>query len=347
MTFRQPQEVSRFQESTNDRFDNWAHQASNDATDFFRGQSRGNTPGRMANDMMDHLEITPLFGNQNNGRDNNYRGGNDRYMNMINRIDPDLADIVSPCPRGFDQKKWYGGHQSPEYTIARGLAGSMDELRNIPDAAGRRQFVGDLLERQVPALERQGARVDAIDGDRIKIDFGTGRGAQWIDTVRDLNGRPEVQLINVTSLMRNQEAQGRTPNSDSAVRRPSANDRLPTQDRVEAPKVFEKAPCPPGFDPEKWNNGHDTPKYVVGHMVADWLQHDLKTQPREGQKARAEEFLKSQVPYLESKGYKVKDVQGEKLLIDIGFGTGYGWADVIVNVEGKNANETPHASWQV
>ncbi len=321
---------------------NWAQQASNDATDHYRNQSRGNVVDRMADNLFGHLEITPLFGNHGAINDRNNHGRNDNYMKLINRIDPDLADIVNPCPRGFDQKRWYGGYQSPEYTIARGLAGSMDELSRIPDAAGRKQFVGDLLERQVPALERQGARVDAIDGDRIKIDFGTGRGAQWIDTVRDINGRPEVQLINVTSLMRNQEAAGMMPSYDSAIRRSSANDRFPTSDRVEAPKVLEKAPCPPGFDPVKWNNGHDTPKYFVGHMVADWLQEDNKQNGPAGQEHRAEAFLKSQVPLLESRGYKVLQVKHEKLLIDVD-GKGANWADVIVNVGGANS----HASWQV
>jgi len=335
MTFRDHHDNFQPQEHGADHLTNWAHQASNDATDFYRGQSRGqhNVPDMVAQ-TIDTLEFTPLFGNSHA-----HNRGQDRYMDNLRRVDPDLVDLVTPCPPGFNQKLWYGGHQSPEYTIARGVAASMSELSSIPDAAGRKQFIEQVLEDQVPALEKMGARVDDIQGDRMKIDFGHGRGAQWIDTVRDINGRPEVQLLNVTKLMNSVDNFG----PHETLRVPPLNDGSYRQAPASAPEAENFAPCPPGYDSVKWNNGHDTPKYFVGHLMANFLQEDLKNPDRAGQEKRVEQFLKDHVGLLAAKGLTVQEVRNEKMLIDIHDGTGAHWVDTVVDVGGNN----PYSSWQV
>ncbi|MBS2010005.1 MAG: hypothetical protein JST01_23350 [Cyanobacteria bacterium SZAS TMP-1] len=203
-----------------DRLDHWTQQASNDATDFFRGQSRCHNQDSLVDKILDHLEFPPLFGHHHHHHHEHHH----HHAHMHNHRDMHL-------------------------------------------------------------------------------------GASWLESMQSPYGRPEGPIADRT---------------------------------YEPSKPVEHAPCPPGFDQTKWNNGHDTPKYFIGHMVADWLQEDMKNFPREGQEQRCEEFLKSQVPVLEARGYHVQKVENEKMLIDVN-GKGATWADVIVDVGGKN----PHAAWQV
>ncbi|MFA7339698.1 MAG: hypothetical protein WC028_23150 [Candidatus Obscuribacterales bacterium] len=400
MNIRDLQDRSNLQDRTNyqdagqDRFNSWAHQASNDATDFFRGQSRGRTPDRMAQNMLDSLEITPLFvsvsntsdhGSHSHSRDSHdgHRHAHDGHRNSMNgeRITIDLGiggsalvidtvrdrqghsevqlisllnqrrpeernrtmpydrynsglpglDILPrdryespspaadtrplpPCPPGFDQTKWENGHDTIKYAVGRELARSFDQLLAIPDEAGQRKFAENFLKTQVPNMEARGGKVLAIKDEKVLLDAGDGSGPLWIDVVKNIGGgNPEVQW---TVVGKGDASQTRAP---------------------------EFAPTPPGFDATKWNNGHDTPKYFVGHLVADMLQEDLLNPDREGQKARVEQFLKKQVPLLEARGIEVQKVIGEKMLVDLHDGSGAHWVDTVVDVSGKN----PHASWQV
>ncbi len=400
MNIRDLQDRSNLQDRTNyqdagqDRFNSWTQQASNDATDFFRGQSRSRTPDRMAQNMLDSLEITPLFvsvsntsdhGSHHNSRDSHdgHRHAHDGHRNSMNgeRITIDLGiggsalvidtvrdrqghsevqlisllnqrrpeelnrtmpydrynslppgqDILPrdrydspspatdtrplpPCPPGFDQTKWENGHDTIKYAVGRELARSFDQLLAIPDEAGQRKFAENFLKTQVPNMEARGGKVLAIKDEKVLLDAGDGSGPLWIDVVKDIGGRnPEVQW---TVMGKGDASQTRAP---------------------------EFAPTPPGFDPVKWDNGHDTPKYFVGHLVADMLQEDLRNPDREGQKARVEQFLKKQVPLLQARGIDVQKVIGEKMFLDLHDGTGAHWVDTVVDVGGKN----PHASWQV
>ncbi len=461
--------MKNFQELTNGQdirdagnFDTWAHRASNDASDFFRSQSRNHGIDRESQHLLTSLEITPIFTSHNSFQAGRGAFQPDRFMDGLRRLDPDLSDVVTPCPPGFDRARWYGGDKSPEYTLARGMANSLNELSSIPDAASRKTFVERVLQNQVPELEKQGAKVHGIQGERIKIDFGNGRGPQWIDTVRDLYGSPEVQLLNATALMRNQEGNGRVtmrpqvepgrfpidntgdngnympkypvdqalppcPPGFDATKWNNGHDTIKYAVGRDLARVFDQlkaipdeagqkkfaenflksqvpamearggkvlaikdekvlldagegsgplwidvvkdiggknpevqwtvigkgnpgqteapefAPCPPGFDPVKWDNGHDTPKYFVGHLVADMLQQDRLNPDREGQKARVEKFLKEHAPLMQAKGIKVYDIIGEKIMMDVGDGTGKHWVDTVADVGGKN----PQASWQV
>ncbi|MBP9093073.1 hypothetical protein KBI23_18755 [bacterium] len=401
MNIRDLQDRSHLQDRTNyqdagqDRFNSWTQQASNDATDFFRSQSRSRTPDRMAQNMLDSLEITPLFVSVNNTSDHcshshsrdshDTRNSRDGHRNSMNgeRITIDLGiggsalvidtvrdrrgnsevqlisrlnqrrpeelnrtmpydrynslatgqDILPrdrydspspspatdtrplpPCPPGFDQTKWENGHDTIKYAVGRELARSFDQLLAIPDEAGQRKFAENFLKTQVPNMEARGGKVLAIKDEKVLLDAGDGSGPLWIDVVKNIGGgNPEVQW---TVLGKGDASQTRAP---------------------------EFAPTPPGFDPVKWDNGHDTPKYFVGHLVADMLQDDLLNPDRDGQKARVEQFLKKQVPAIEAKGIKVHNVIGEKILVDVHDGTGVHWVDTVVDVGGRN----PHASWQV
>ncbi|MBK8224275.1 MAG: hypothetical protein IPK73_24995 [Candidatus Obscuribacter sp.] len=73
------------------------------------------------------------------------------------------------------------------------------------------------------------------------------------------------------------------------------------------------------------------------------LQQDRLNPDREGQKARVEKFLKEHAPLMQAKGIKVYDIIGEKIMMDVGDGTGKHWVDTVADVGGKN----PQASWQV
>ncbi len=408
MNIRDLQDRSHLQDRTNyqdagqDRFNSWTQQASNDATDFFRGQSRGRTPDRMAQNMMDSLEITPLFVSVSHTSDQSSHRNlrdlqNDRYSpnershphsnaghpNSMNgeRITIDLGiggsalvidtvrdrrghsevQLISllnqrrpeeqnrtmpydrynslppgqeilprdrydspspvtdtrplpPCPPGFDQTKWENGHDTIKYAVGRELARSFDQLLAIPDEAGQKKFAENFLKTQVPNMEARGGKVLAIKDEKVLLDAGDGSGPLWIDVVKNIGGsNPEVQW---TVLGKGDASQTRAP---------------------------EFAPTPPGFDPVKWDNGHDTPKYFVGHLVADMLQQDRLNPDRDGQKARVEQFLKKQVPAIEAKGIKVHNVIGEKILMDVHDGTGVHWVDTVADVGGKN----PQASWLV
>lgn len=46
---------------------------------------------------------------------------------------------------------------------------------------------------------------------------------------------------------------------------------------------------------------------------------------------------------MQAKGIKVYDIIGEKIMMDVGDGTGKHWVDTVADVGGKN----PQASWQV
>lgn len=268
-----------------DRFNSWTQQASNDATDFFRGQSRGRTPDRMAQNMMDSLEITPLFVSVSHTSDHR------SHRNLRDLED----DRYSPYERSHHHS--HDGHHNSR------------------------------------------------NGERITIDLGIGGSALVIDTVRDRKGHSEVQLISLLN-QRSPEERNRTMPYDRHSS-PWLGQDIRPNDRYESPSPVTDArplsPCPPGFDQTKWENGHDTPKYFVGHLVADMLQQDLQNPDREGQKARVEQFLKKQVPLLEARGIEVQKVIGEKMLVDLHDGTGARWVDTVVDVSGKN----PHASWQV
>ncbi len=385
-----------------DRFNSWTQQASNDATDFFRGQSRGRTPDRMAQNMMDSLEITPLFVSVSQASDHSSHRNlrdlqNDRYspyershhhsrdgqqhsrngeritidlgiggsalvidtvrdrrgnsevqlISLLNQRRPEELnrtlphdrynslplgqDILPrdrydsptpvtdnrplpPCPPGFDQAKWENGHDTIKYAVGRELARSFDQLLAIPDGAGQKKFAENFLKTQVPNMEARGGKVLAIKDEKVLLDAGDGSGPLWIDVVKNIGGsNPEVQW---TVLGKGDASQTRAP---------------------------EFAPTPPGFDPVKWDNGHDTPKYFIGHLVADMLQQDRLNPDRDGQKARVEQFLKKQVPAIEAKGIKVYNVIGEKILMDVHDGTGVHWVDTVADVGGKN----PQASWLV
>ena len=287
------QDRTNHQEAGQDRFSSWTQQASNDATDFFRSQSRGRTPDRMAQNMLDSLEITPLFVSINNTSDHG------SHSNSRNSRD--------------DHRSSYDDHQR-----------SHDGHRDSHD--GHRHAHDD--------------HRNSMNGERITIDLGIGGSALVIDTVRDRQGHSEVQLISLLNQRRPEELNRTMPydrhNSPSPVRDANNGD-------TRQPRPLEFAPTPPGFDGTKWNNGHDTPKYFVGHLVADMLQQDLLNPDREGQKARVEQFLKKQVPLLAARGIEVQKVSGEKMLVELHDGTGAHWVDTVVDVSGKN----PHASWQV
>jgi hypothetical protein len=408
MNIRDLQDRSHLQDRTNyqdagqDRFNSWTQQASNDATDFFRGQSRGRTPDRMAQNMMDSLEITPLFVSVSHTSDHRSQRNlrdlqNDRYspyershhhsrdgqqhsrngeritidlgiggsalvidtvrdrrgnsevqlISLLNQRRPEELnrtlphdrynslppgqDILPrdrydsptpvtdnrplpPCPPGFDQAKWENGHDTIKYAVGRELARSFDQLLAIPDGAGQKKFAENFLKTQVPNMEARGGKVLAIKDEKVLLDAGDGSGPLWIDVVKNIGGsNPEVQW---TVLGKGDASQTRAP---------------------------EFAPTPPGFDPVKWDNGHDTPKYFIGHLVADMLQQDRLNPDRDGQKARVEQFLKKQVPAIEAKGIKVHNVIGEKILMDVHDGTGVHWVDTVADVGGKN----PQASWLV
>lgn len=160
--------MKNFQELTNGQdirdagnFDTWAHRASNDASDFFRSQSRNHGIDRESQHLLTSLEITPIFTNHNSFQAGRGAFQPDRFMDGLRRLDPDLSDVVTPCPPGFDRARWYGGDKSPEYTLARGMANSMNELSSIPDAASRKPLWKGFCKIKCPSWKSRALRCTA------------------------------------------------------------------------------------------------------------------------------------------------------------------------------------------
>lgn len=99
----------------------------------------------------------------------------------------------------------------------------------------------------------------------------------------------------------------------------------------------DPGPTPPGFVAEKWENpDYHSIKYDVSRNFAR-VVHRLHAIPDEaGRKRFAEQFLKSQIPLIESLGGKVLQVKNEKLLLDAGDGKPH-WIDTIRDIGGDAA----------
>jgi len=159
-------------------------------------------------------------------------------------------------------------------------------------------------------------------------DHGHNRAEQFLDTMLDYFSHADRPPVYARPMDRPEAP-------EVTLRRPPV-DNAP-------PQVENQAPCPPGYDSVKWNNGHDTPKYFVGHLMANFLQEDNKNPDREGQPKRVEQFLKDHAGLLEAKGITVQKVEDEKMVVDIHDGAGAYWIDTVIDVGGNN----PSSSWQV
>ncbi|MBM3463868.1 MAG: hypothetical protein FJX76_17365 [Armatimonadetes bacterium] len=103
-------------------------------------------------------------------------------------------EIPEQAPAGFDQTKWNNPqHNTPKYVVGRALSTVIDDLRAIPDEAGRKKFAEDFLKTQIPAIEKAGGSVLQVKNEKILLDMNDGHGPHWVDAVFDIDGAANVQ----------------------------------------------------------------------------------------------------------------------------------------------------------
>jgi len=92
----------------------------------------------------------------------------------------------STAPSGYDQAKWdkvgAGTSDSAKYIVSESISRILDQVRAIPDAAGRKAFVQQHLQTLVPQLEQQGWTVHEIRGEKMLIE-GHGAPPHWADAL--------------------------------------------------------------------------------------------------------------------------------------------------------------------
>lgn len=96
---------------------------------------------------------------------------------------------------GWDADKWAkaasGQSDSAKYIVGESIARVRDQIRAIPDEAGRKAFVQQHLQSLVPQLEQAGWTVHDIQGEKIRIS-GHGDPPHWADPVGDIEGNASV-----------------------------------------------------------------------------------------------------------------------------------------------------------
>lgn len=99
------------------------------------------------------------------------------------------------APAGFDATKWGNAeHQSPKYIVGRDMASIADQVRAIPDEAGRKAFVQQRLNTLIPQIEAQGWKVHEVKGEKIMISGGpNNEPAHWGDAFEDIEGKANPQ----------------------------------------------------------------------------------------------------------------------------------------------------------
>lgn len=102
--------------------------------------------------------------------------------------------VGGTAPAGFDQTKWNDpAKQSPKYLVGRSLAGVQDQLRAIPDEAGRKAFAQQHLQTLIPEIEKQGWKVHEVRNEKMLISGGpNNEPAHWADAVTDIEGAANV-----------------------------------------------------------------------------------------------------------------------------------------------------------
>jgi hypothetical protein len=93
---------------------------------------------------------------------------------------------------GYDAAKWNDPNSdSAKYIVSRTLAGIQDQIRAIPDEAGRKAFVQQHLQDLVPQLEAAGWHVLDVRGEKLRIE-GHGAPAHWADAIGDIEGAATI-----------------------------------------------------------------------------------------------------------------------------------------------------------
>jgi hypothetical protein len=97
-------------------------------------------------------------------------------------------------PSGFDAGKWNDPNkQSPKYLVGRSLAGVQDQLRAIPDEAGRKAFAQKHLQTLIPEVEKQGWKVHDVRGEKMFISGGpNNEPGHWADAIVDIEGKADI-----------------------------------------------------------------------------------------------------------------------------------------------------------
>lgn len=102
----------------------------------------------------------------------------------------ETARTASAPPPGFTQDKWNDANKhDPKYDVGHAIQDHAADLHAIPDEAGRKAYMENLLHSLVPNLEAQGWKVYAIRGEKIQLGGGpNNEPVGWVDTVVDIEG---------------------------------------------------------------------------------------------------------------------------------------------------------------
>lgn len=124
-----------------------------------------------------------------------YGNGQLRPGDPAPSISPVTSAASSAVPAGYDAAKWADpNHHTAKYDVTRGLfdAGIQDQLRAIPDEAGRKAFMEQTIRGMADVFAASGAQLLDVQGEKAYIST-PDMGPHWVDMVQDIEGGATLQ----------------------------------------------------------------------------------------------------------------------------------------------------------